>query len=429
MLTNQAFNALLKILEEPPSHIIFILATTEFNKIPITVVSRCQKFKFTKVSNDEIVDRMKKITSMEDISIDDEALYEIARLSDGGLRDAINMLDQLSSYKVGKINVLDVYNLNGVVSYNQIYNFLLFIINDESSKIIEFIQELDRNGNSIVRFLEDFLSFLKDVMLFSKTSDDMVITGNKEDIIEASKILSLPIIYNIIMKVNDLINKVKVSSCPTILTLSFFINLSISSDFTTNSDNKKINDDNVTDIVSINDENEKGQDISLDVGDFLLDDNIRKIRINNSLATASKKYKDYIINNWNLINDKLIDKKYGSVAALLNDTEVLVVGESYMMILAKYDSLLRRLYNNLSLIEDLFRAAFNKKYEIVFLTKDEWQFEKEKYIVSIKKGNKYNIIENKDTFLMNNDKQIIKENNSSIDKVISILGEDVIEYK
>ena len=93
MLTMQAFNALLKTLEEPPSHVIFILATTEPHKIPLTISSRCQKFRFSKISDDKIVDRLKDICYCENISTDDDTLYEIARLSDGGMRDAINILD------------------------------------------------------------------------------------------------------------------------------------------------------------------------------------------------------------------------------------------------------------------------------------------------------------------------------------------------
>ena len=96
MLTTQAFNALLKTLEEPPKHVIFILATTEYYKIPVTVSSRCQKFQFLKFSNEDIVNRLVYIAEKENININKDALVEVARLSDGGLRDAINMLDQLS---------------------------------------------------------------------------------------------------------------------------------------------------------------------------------------------------------------------------------------------------------------------------------------------------------------------------------------------
>ena len=128
MLTNQAFNALLKTLEEPPSHVIFILATTEPSKIPLTISSRCQKFRFSKISDNRIVDRLKDIVKLENINIDNDALFEIARVSDGGMRDSINMLDQLISYSDSKITLSDVYAVNGSVSYDELFT----LINDIS---------------------------------------------------------------------------------------------------------------------------------------------------------------------------------------------------------------------------------------------------------------------------------------------------------
>ena len=105
MLTTQAFNALLKTLEEPPAHVIFILATTEPHKIPLTIASRCQKFRFSKINDSLIADRLKEIAGYENIEIDNDALFEIARLADGGMRDAINILDQLVAYSNSKITL------------------------------------------------------------------------------------------------------------------------------------------------------------------------------------------------------------------------------------------------------------------------------------------------------------------------------------
>ena len=110
MLTNQAFNALLKTLEEPPKHVIFILATTEPHKIPLTISSRCQKFSFSRISDDNIVERLKFIAKNEKIKVDNDSLYEIARISDGGMRDAINLMDQLAAYNNSVITIDDIIN-------------------------------------------------------------------------------------------------------------------------------------------------------------------------------------------------------------------------------------------------------------------------------------------------------------------------------
>ena len=164
MLTTQAFNALLKTLEEPPSHVIFILATTEPHKIPLTIASRCQKFRFSKIDDAKIVARLSEICKLEDISIDNDSLFEIARLSDGGMRDAINFLDQLVAYSSDDIKIDDVYKVNGSVSYAELFNLLTYIINNDKVKIIEFIDDLNASGKDINKFLEELLIFLKDVI-------------------------------------------------------------------------------------------------------------------------------------------------------------------------------------------------------------------------------------------------------------------------
>ena len=180
MLTMQAFNALLKTLEEPPSHVIFILATTEPHKIPLTISSRCQKFRFSKISDDKIVDRLKDICYCENISTDDDTLYEIARLSDGGMRDAINILDQLVAYSNGNITIDDVYKVNGSVSYNDLYNLLNNIIINNKIEIINFVDYLNNSGKDIAKFIEELLIFLKDVIIFKNTGIDSNISIKNE---------------------------------------------------------------------------------------------------------------------------------------------------------------------------------------------------------------------------------------------------------
>ena len=168
MLTTQAFNALLKTLEEPPKHVIFILATTEYYKIPLTITSRCQKFQFNKITLDEIVDRLKKISNLENINIDDDALYEIAKISDGGMRDSINFLDQLRSFSTNRITINDVYDVCGNVSNDELINLFINIKNDNVEEITAFFEKMDMNGKNYNKFNEDVVSFIKDVILFKK---------------------------------------------------------------------------------------------------------------------------------------------------------------------------------------------------------------------------------------------------------------------
>ena len=153
MLTTQAFNALLKTLEEPPKHVIFILATTEYYKIPLTITSRCQKFQFNKIDNDDIVKRLREIADLEKIEITDDALYEIAKISDGGMRDSINFLDQLRSFTKGNITLSDVYEVCGNVSLEEIYKLLSNIKEGNLENITLFLETLNNNGKNYGKFL------------------------------------------------------------------------------------------------------------------------------------------------------------------------------------------------------------------------------------------------------------------------------------
>ena len=134
MLSNQAFNALLKTLEEPPSHVIFILATTEPHKIPETILSRCQRYDFKKISEKDIYERIKYICKEEKIEIEEEAIKLISKVSDGGLRDSISLLDQLIAYTNDVINVNDVNDVYGIISKYEIIDLLLQKENRASQK-------------------------------------------------------------------------------------------------------------------------------------------------------------------------------------------------------------------------------------------------------------------------------------------------------
>ena len=147
MLSTGAFNALLKTLEEPPSHVIFILATTELNKIPATILSRCQKFEFKKVSKEDIKLRLRYILESENIEYNDEAIDHIADMSDGGLRDAISMLDQVASY--GKINLQNIDFVTGMSSIEQIDKYILSLLEKNTLNALTTISYMKSNSVDI----------------------------------------------------------------------------------------------------------------------------------------------------------------------------------------------------------------------------------------------------------------------------------------
>ena len=423
MLTTQAFNALLKTLEEPPSHIVFILATTEFYKIPITVVSRCQKFQFLKFSVDDIVSRLRFIADSESIAVTDDVLSEIARLSDGGMRDAINMLDQLSAYSSDGLNVDDVYQLNGVLSYKDFFDLINYIYLKDSSSIIKFVENVDKSGKNIERFVGDFISFLKDLLVFKSTGNCNI--DEKRDLfVNVVDKFSFDSLYEMILSFNDLVIRLKNSSFGKILIISEFLNISIKLEnnrnvvdsFSKKTENKLVINDN-----NINDSN--GKDVKINNFVTKISDKDKVIRINNSFATASKDLKDMFLKKWDEVKERSSDDStYFSITGMISDVDVMVVGDGYVIFVAKYDSLLDRLYDQLNLIENLLFDVFSMKYKCVFLVSDEWNYEKNKYVSNIKSGKKYELInDNNDT--LDNDV------NDDVKKIVSILGNDVVTYE
>ena len=172
MLTTNAFNALLKTLEEPPSHVIFILATTEFNKIPATVVSRCQKFDFKKISKRNLILRLKYILEKEEKSLPDDVIDLVADLSDGGLRDAINLVDQLLSVSdTSNISVDDVYNLVGELSDNEIMNLMNSIFNCDIKDILNKVNQYFTDGRNFISICNRLQLLVRNLIIYNSTND------------------------------------------------------------------------------------------------------------------------------------------------------------------------------------------------------------------------------------------------------------------
>jgi DNA polymerase III subunit gamma/tau len=165
MLTPGAFNALLKTLEEPPKHVIFILATTEIQKIPATILSRCQRFDFKNIETSDIVTRLNLIVEKENLNITKDAIYAIAENAEGGLRDAISLLDQAISYSGDLVSEDDVHQVSGSVSKKALTKLLLSISNKEISTAMVTLKELLAEGKEITRIVNDLILALRDILL------------------------------------------------------------------------------------------------------------------------------------------------------------------------------------------------------------------------------------------------------------------------
>jgi DNA polymerase-3 subunit gamma/tau len=172
MLSISAFNALLKTLEEPPKHVIFILATTEPHKIPLTIISRCQRFDFRRITAGSIVNRMKLIVEETGVDCDDNALKLIAQAAEGGMRDALSLLDQAISFSQDRVTVEDAQTVTGSVSQGFLKNIAFAFQEKDVASGLEALEQLLFQGKDPARFIEDLILFYRDLLLY-KTAPNL----------------------------------------------------------------------------------------------------------------------------------------------------------------------------------------------------------------------------------------------------------------
>jgi DNA polymerase III subunit gamma/tau len=166
MLTTEAFNALLKTLEEPPAHILFILATTEPHKLPATIISRCQRFDFHRIGSAAIVRRLGEVIQSEDLQVSDQALTFIARLSEGGMRDALSLLDQSLSFGGNRVELEDVLSITGAVSHELLAEAARYVRDGSAADVVDVVYRLVQRGKSPEQFLDDLLFYFRDLLLY-----------------------------------------------------------------------------------------------------------------------------------------------------------------------------------------------------------------------------------------------------------------------
>lgn len=214
MLSTAAFNALLKTLEEPPKHVIFILATTEPYKLPATILSRCQRFDFESISKDDILSRLNIVAKEENINIDKFALFQIATSAEGGMRDALSLFDQCISYSTSdSITLDDVISVSGNISYLKIIELLSSCRDQDETKAIDILASTLKEGKEIPRVINDIILFLRDTLMYKSgvNDSDNPMFSNKDYQVLASN-LSKPLIYQWINILNDALNGMRYST-------------------------------------------------------------------------------------------------------------------------------------------------------------------------------------------------------------------------
>ena len=425
MLSAGAFNALLKTLEEPPKHVIFILATTEIQKVPLTIISRCQNFEFKSIPKNLMTEKIKYICDNEKITISDEAIEQICIDSSGGLRDAIGLLDQLNSYTNSNINIDDVLLLNGRISSKEIKEIFDYIINNDINSLFDISNKFDENGKDYIFICEDIIKFLKNCLIeYQKSNEnDIVSSLGKDNIIK------------IIFDFNDYLNKMRNSKNKRI-----FFDLLLIKILEYNNTNVRVNtkrpllykekNKETTEIKEVDKENNKEEINSIELSqdskknmddkdDKYIDyEELMEIRLNNILAEADKdSLKEYLSFKNDLENnlDNLDERK---IFNLLLDCTIKAGSKDGIILTASNNNILNELYDDLFNIENLFINKLAKDIKICVYNNDSWDSKREIYVNKIKNKEKIEILDEKD--VLNRIKEDKSEKKSEFDDLLEI---------
>ena len=410
MLSTSAFNALLLTLEEPPSNVVFILATTDIQSVPITVLSRCQRFDFKPIAVDDIVNRLNYVCNEEKIDITDAALKEIAYMSNGGMRDALSILDQISSRNT-KIDVDDVTSNFGSISNKKVKEFMDVFTSGDVKGTLELLKEFKNNGIDVRILIEKLIDRIKSILIDIKLDN-------------YNGILDFDMLYSMVFELNRVLQEIKSNIDPynflEIVILKYFPGNKISSkDFKDPVEEKKSGStlkieqnaeerptkENISQEIKeskepeINNEapivNEKKAHFNVDA------------RINNTFVGAQKKYLLELKEKW----DDFVIYESNANKLLLSyivDTELVAASNNYAVLVNKINNTNDLINENIESVEKDFKIFFGREYKLVSISPKVWEEARNKYIANLKSGYKYTMMD---------DSIIIEENTSELEKL------------
>ncbi|CAH0324685.1 DNA polymerase III subunit gamma/tau [Priestia megaterium] len=398
MLSIGAFNALLKTLEEPPAHVIFILATTEPHKIPLTIISRCQRFDFKRISPEDIVYRMKEVLGSEELEVSEDALYEIAKASEGGMRDALSLLDQAISYSTEKVSLEDVLSITGAVSQSFIVKIVQAIFNENIVEALDSVESLIKNGKDPARFVEDLIFYYRDVLLYQASEENAYLLEKaavNEEFKELSSKMDSAFIYKIIAELNQTQQEMKWSNHPRVLLEVALVKLAQSS---TSQESALPYQDILQKMNQMEAElqqlKEKG--IQVDHTAQAVQTEKKQTRqsrsqyktpvgkVNEVLKNATRQNLETIKRSWAQVLDTLKQQNKASHAALLSNSEPVASSDQSFILKFKYEIHCKMASENNNNVRDnlenILYTLIGSKREMVAIPESEWDKVREEFL-------------------------------------------------
>ena len=391
MLSIGAFNALLKTLEEPPRHVIFILATTEPHKIPLTILSRCQRFDFKRITAQSIVKRMELIAKETGVDYEENALQVIARAADGGMRDALSLLDQAISFGEEKVTLDDALAVTGAVSQMFLVKLALAINNHDVVSGLQSLEELLFQGKDPTRFIEDFIMFYRDMLLY-KTAPNLEESLESALIDDEFKSLASDIqqeeIYQLISELNKTQQEMRWTNHPKVFLEVAIVKLcQLETSPISNSQSVDINQ--LTNKINqleneVRELRKHGVDVREEVQATTVQKKQRRTskgfqapvgKINEILKHATKQDLTNIKRHWADMIEQLNIKHMRSQAALLKEAEPVAASSQAIVIKFKYEIHCQMAMENANFIDtvsSILSTLVGGHFQIVGVPEDQW---------------------------------------------------------
>ncbi len=396
MLTIGAFNALLKTLEEPPKHVIFILATTEPHKIPLTIISRCQRFDFKRITPKAIVNRMKLIVDETGVEYEEQALPIIAKAAEGGMRDALSLLDQAISFSQDHVTVEDALTVTGSVSQGFLNRLAKAIQSQDAANGLDGLNSLLSNGKDPVRFIEDFIFYYRDMLVY-KAAPQLEESMEKVEADEEFKTIANEVhtetIYELIEILNKTQQEMRWTNHPRIFLEVAIVKLcQLRQTKTVESTpalnqllvkieqlEQKISELNTKGIVVTQEpttpaapQRTSRKGFQAPVG-----------KINEILKQATKTNLNHVKTKWGEMLGHLAKNQMRSQAALLNEAEPVAASEHTFIIKFKYEIHCQMAMENIKFLETLsniMEELLGKRMQVVGVPEDQWHNIRENFL-------------------------------------------------
>ena len=456
MLTTGAFNALLKTLEEPPAHVIFILATTDPHKIPETIISRCQRLDFKRISDDAVVENLTKIAKKEDIQADEDALYEIARLSAGGMRDSVGMLDQARAYCEGKITIKDIHDINGTITPSEMSELVCQIITGNIDKILEKTDYFDDKGKNFIKIAEEMINFLRNLLLSKEAPLYFKNNIRNTEVYESfpEKIVEKQIL-ELIENLSKYSQEMKESGNPKLLFEVCLIKLTTLFKNLENSAQKQyepVMNTNKTEQTNASPtplEKSKIEEAALPKKEEIPEkkstpektetkeepkpqmkpqntenselikmlNHIKQVRIDNTLSKFNKKTLIEIKPKLDDLKDLLLNPDYSHAASIILDGTLKAASDENLIFVYQKDRTANAFNENLLSLEEAIEQVLNKQFKIIATTTAEWEIIKDEFN------------HKKRSFNYQEEDFDLKKLNKDENQDILNMFEDIIEYK